>query len=119
MTNPVLLQRVEGFVLLLAAVSIYARLEQSWWLFIILLLVPDLSMLGYMAGPRVGAALYNLAHLLLWPLSLMAIGVLTTNPLLIGLGAIWLAHIGMDRALGYGLKLETGFKDTHLGKIGP
>lgn len=118
MTNSIFLQRLEGFVLLLAAVSTFARLGQSWWLFIILLLAPDLFMLGYLAGPRVGAAVYNFGHLLLWPLLLIGVGVLAVNPLLTALGAIWLAHIGMDRALGYGFKLTTGFRDTHLGKIG-
>jgi hypothetical protein len=53
-----------------------------------------------------------------WPLLLFGIGILTANSLLLGLGAIWLAHIGMDRALGYGFKLSTGFRDTHLGQIG-
>jgi hypothetical protein len=118
MTNPTLLQRLEGFALLLAAVSSYARLEQGWWWFVILLLAPDLFMLGYLAGPKAGAAVYNLGHLLVWPLLLFGIGILTANSLLLGLGAIWLAHIGMDRALGYGFKLPTGFRDTHLGQIG-
>jgi hypothetical protein len=118
MTNPILLQRFEALVLLLAALALYTRLGQSWWLFVILLLAPDLFMLGYLAGPRVGAALYNFGHLLVWPALLVGIGVLTANPVLTGLGAIWLAHLGLDRVLGYGFKLPTGFKDTHLGKIG-
>ena len=118
MTNPAFLQRLEGFVLLLVAVSSYARLEQNWWLFVVLLLAPDLFMLGYLGGPKAGAAIYNFGHLLLWPFLLAGIGVLTANTLLIALGAIWLAHIGMDRALGYGFKLSSGFRDTHLGRIG-
>jgi hypothetical protein len=118
MTNPIFLQRLEALVLLLAALGLYARLGQSWWLFLILLLAPDLFMLGYLGGPKVGAAVYNFGHLLVWPVLLMGIGILTTNPLLTGLGAIWLAHLGMDGVLGYGFKLPTGFKDTHLGRIG-
>jgi hypothetical protein len=118
MTNPILLQRLEGLVMLLAALGFYAWLGQSWWLFFILLLTPDLFMLGYLAGPKVGAATYNFGHLLVWPVLLIGIGVLLGNPLLLGLGAIWLAHLGMDRVLGYGFKLSTGFKDTHLGQIG-
>jgi hypothetical protein len=118
MTNPILLQRLEGLTLLLAALGFYAWLGQSWWLFLILLLVPDLSMLGYVAGPKVGAATYNIGHLLVWPVLLIGIGVLLGTPLLLGLGTIWLAHLGMDRVLGYGFKLPTGFKDTHLGRIG-
>jgi hypothetical protein len=118
MTNPIFLQRLEGLVLLVAALVLYAQLGQSWWLFLILLLVPDLFMLGYLAGPRMGAALYNLGHLLVWPVLLIGIGFLLANSLLMGLGAIWLAHLGLDRVLGYGFKLPTGFKDTHLGRIG-
>jgi predicted RND superfamily exporter protein len=118
MTNPILLQRLEGLVLLLAALALYAQLGQSWWLFLILLLVPDLFMLGYMAGSKVGAALYNVGHSLLWPVLLIGVGILVANPVLTGLGAIWLAHLGLDRVLGYGFKLPTGFKDTHLGRIG-
>jgi hypothetical protein len=117
-TNPILLERFEALVLLLAALALYARSAQSWWLFVILLLAPDLFILGYLAGPRVGAALYNFGHLLVWPALLVGLGVLVANPGLTGWGAIWLAHLGMDRMLGYGFKLPTGFKDTHLGKIG-
>jgi Domain of unknown function (DUF4260) len=118
MTNPILLQRLEGLTLLLAAVGFYAWLGQSWWLFLILLLVPDLFMLGYLAGPKVGAMTYNLGHLLVWPVLLIGVGVLLGNLLPMGLGAIGLAHLGMDRVLGYGFKLPTDFKDTHLGRIG-
>jgi hypothetical protein len=118
MTNSILLQRLEVLVLLVAALVFYTSLEQSWWLFVILLLAPDLFMLGYVAGPKVGAALYNLGHLLVWPVLLIGIGFWAANPALMGLGAIWLAHLGLDRVLGYGFKLPTGFKDTHLGKIG-
>jgi Domain of unknown function (DUF4260) len=117
-TNLILLERSEALVLLLAALALYARSGQCWWLFLILLLAPDQFMLGYLAGPRVGAALYNFGHLLVWPALLVGLGVLAANPLLTGLGAIWLAHLGMDRLLGYGFKLPTGFQDTHLGKIG-
>jgi lysylphosphatidylglycerol synthetase-like protein (DUF2156 family) len=118
MTNPILLQRLEGLVLLLAALVLYAQLGQSWWLFLILLLAPDLFMLGYLAGSKVGAKTYNVGHLLLWPVLLIGIGFLVANSLLMGLGAIWLAHLGLDRVLGYGFKLPTGFRDTHLGQIG-
>jgi lysylphosphatidylglycerol synthetase-like protein (DUF2156 family) len=118
MTNSVLLQRLEGLILLLVALALYTQLGQSWWLFLILLLAPDLFMLGYLAGPKVGAMIYNLGHLLLWPVLLIGIGFLVANSLLTGLGAIWLAHLGLDRVLGYGFKLPTGFKNTHLGRIG-
>ena len=82
------------------------------------LLLPDVSMLGYLAGPRVGAWTYNAVHN--WTLALGVLGFgwwLSSAPALL-IGAVLLAHVGMDRALGYGLKLPTSFQDTHLGRIG-
>lgn len=112
------LLRLEGAGLLLAAVIIYAASGLNWWLFAVLLLVPDLSMLGYMSGPRVGAHLYNAFHTTVWGLALAVAGYAFTAELLLSIGLIWLAHIGMDRALGYGLKEASSFQDTHLGRIG-
>ncbi len=85
--------------------------------FTLLFLVPDIFMLGYLAGPRIGAALYNAGHSYLGPLILAGVGSLANAqmPLLIAL--IWGAHIGIDRAIGYGLKYGSGFKDTHLGRV--
>jgi hypothetical protein len=88
-----------------------------------LLLIPawlavDLSMIGYLAGPRVGAATYNVAHNLVGPLALLGFGWWTDVGWLILVGAALLTHVGLDRALGYGLKLATDFRDTHLGRIG-
>ena len=82
------------------------------------ILVPDVSMLGYLANSRVGAMTYNAVHN--WTLGLAALGLgwwLAVDPLLLA-GALLLAHVGMDRAVGYGLKLPTDFRDTHLGRIG-
>jgi hypothetical protein len=90
----------------------------SWWLFALLILAPDLSMLGYLAGPRVGAVAYNALHILIAPLILGIAGVLLAAPITTAVALIWIAHIAIDRALGYGLKLPTGFRDTHLGRIG-
>ncbi len=90
----------------------------SWLMFALLLLAPDLSMLGYLAGPRFGAFSYNLAHTLIVPLALGAVAWLAGNPLGQQLALIWIAHIALDRALGYGLKLPASFRDTHLGRIG-
>src|SRR6476661_1836887 len=101
LTNPPVLLRLEGEV------------GQSWIWFVVLFFAPDLSMAGYAAGNRVGAAAYNAAHTLVLPLILGAFGVLGERDLATGIALIWLAHIAMDRALGYGLKLPTGFKDTH------
>ena len=113
----IILERLEGFALLAASVIVFALTAPNWILFAVLL-APDLAMIGYLRGPRIGAITYNLAHLKILPLALGSIGLLTNNTLEIQLALIWLAHLGMDRALGYGLKLETGFSDTTLGKIG-
>jgi hypothetical protein len=116
--TPIALQRLEGLAFLGLAVSLFACSGVSWWWFGGLLLAPDLFMVGYLGGARLGAAVYNLGHWLLWPAMLLAVGIPGERPALIAAGSIWLAHIGMDRALGYGLKLEDGFSHTHLGLIG-
>lgn len=111
-------QRLEGLALLVVSVLAYARFGEGWLLFAALFLTPDLSFLGYLAGPRLGAWAYNLAHSLMGPLLLIAAGGLTGGGLPIALALIWLAHVGFDRALGYGLKSPDGFSITHLGLIG-
>jgi len=118
MTNPIALQRLEGGVLLVLALLVYWKVSGSWLLFIVLILAPDLFMLGYLRGPRSGAAVYNLGHTFLLPGILAAAGILGNLALAIDIAVIWFAHIGVDRLLGYGLKLPTAFQDTHLGRIG-
>ncbi|RWM25730.1 DUF4260 domain-containing protein [Mesorhizobium sp.] len=110
--------RLEWVVAAVAAIVFYKMTGVSWWLLALLILAPDLSMLGYLAGPRVGAASYNALHILIAPLVLALAGVLFGGPVTIAVALIWIAHIAIDRALGYGLKLPTGFQDTHLGRIG-
>ncbi|TIO76458.1 MAG: DUF4260 family protein [Mesorhizobium sp.] len=110
--------RLEWVAAAVAAFIFYKMTGVSWWLFALLILAPDLSMLGYLAGPRVGAASYNALHILIAPLVLALAGVLFGGPVTIAVALIWIAHIAIDRALGYGLKLPTGFQDTHLGRIG-
>jgi hypothetical protein len=110
--------RVEALALFLAGVIGYLQLNgHPVWL-LPLLLAPDLSMVGYLRGPGLGAITYNLVHNLAIALGLLAVGWLTAIAPLALLGAILVAHVGMDRALGYGLKLPTDFRDTHLGRIG-
>ncbi len=110
--------RLEGLALGLMSVWLYRGLHESWWMFALLILAPDVSMLGYLAGPRVGALAYNLVHTWVAPVVLFAIGWWGGLPILLPLAFILGAHIGFDRALGYGLKLPTSFRDTHLGRIG-
>jgi hypothetical protein len=114
----IILERLEGLALLAASLIAFVITAPNWILFVALLLAPDLAMIGYLRGPRIGAIAYNLAHLKILPLALGILGLLSGNTLEIQLALIWFAHIGMDRAAGYGLKLETGFSDTTLGKIG-
>ena len=111
--------RVEGLALLTAAVVGYAATGRSWWLLPLTILLPDVLALGYLAGPRVGAQLYNVAHATPVPAALLGLAVWRDEPLLAALALVWLAHIGMDRAVGYGLKYGDDFRHTHLGWIGP
>lgn len=113
-----LLLRLEGAALAAICVWLYTGIHQSWWLFALLFLAPDLAMLGYLRGPRIGALVYNVVHTWVAPAVLFAVGWWGNVPILLPLAFILGAHIGFDRALGYGLKLPSGFKDTHLGRIG-
>jgi hypothetical protein len=114
---PPVLLRIEGAVLLLLSAMLYNLTGGSWLLFVVLFLVPDLSMLGYLSGPRTGAVTYNLFHTYVLPGLLAALGLLTGSTLLVSLALVWFAHIGFDRMVGYGLKYPTGFFDTHLRRL--
>jgi Domain of unknown function (DUF4260) len=113
-----LLLRLEGVAAFAVAVALYAHAGFSWPIFAVLFLAPDLSMLGYFAGPRAGAAAYNFVHTYTVALPLALAGFLAALPALTAAGLILIAHIGFDRALGYGLKYSTAFGDTHLGRGG-
>ncbi len=113
-----LILKAEWAAILVASIIAYWLIDGSWLLFAVLLLAPDLAMLGYLAGSRVGAFAYNVAHLLIWPAALFVVAMLVPDGVWMELAIIWLAHIAMDRALGYGLKYATAFRDTHLGRIG-
>jgi Domain of unknown function (DUF4260) len=113
------LLRLEGLTLFAGMTLLYAVWGGSWWVYVILFLAPDLSFAAYLAGPRLGAIVYNAAHSYLAPMSLMTSGFALASPLTLSLAMIWLAHVGIDRALGYGLKYSAGFTFTHLGRIGP
>jgi uncharacterized protein DUF4260 len=86
----------------------------SWILFVVLLLLPDLAMLGYLRGVRLGTICYNLVHTLIGPFLLIAYAFLGKSFWLLPYGLIWTSHIGLDRLLGFGLKYPTRFNDTHL-----
>lgn len=113
-----ILVKLEWLAVLVAGLIAYGWLGFSWLWFVVLILAPDLSMLGYLAGPGAGAVAYNLVHTLIAPAVVAAFGCWLQMPLLIAAALILLAHIAADRLLGYGLKRSTGFQDTHLGRIG-
>jgi len=115
---PRLLLRLEGAALLLLSLLLFHRLGESWWLFAILFLAPDLSFAGYLGGARIGSIVYNAAHTTIAPAVLALLGLLLPAFVLVALAVIWFAHIGMDRMLGYGLKYGAGFGFTHLGLVG-
>jgi hypothetical protein len=115
---PRLLLRLEGAALFCGAVLFYERLDFSWLWFAVLFLAPDLAFLAYLASARVGAIAYNSAHATLGPFALLALAAWRGWSVGETLALIWLAHVGFDRALGYGLKYASAFGDTHLGRIG-
>jgi len=100
------------------SIFLFSRLEYAWWVYPACLLLPDLSMVGYMANPKIGAWLYNLFHHKMLGIAVMLLGFTMAHPLLSLIGIILFGHSAMDRALGYGLKYEDDFKNTHLGWIG-
>jgi hypothetical protein len=110
--------RLEGLFLLAVSVVLYEQLRGGWGWFAALFLVPDLSLAGYLFGPQSGALVYNLGHSTLGPLLLALLGLLAGLPEVLPYALIWTAHIGFDRALGYGLKYGTAFGHTHLGPVG-
>jgi hypothetical protein len=112
-----LLLRLEGLAIAVGAVLLYADGDYDWWLFLVLALAPDLAFVGYAAGPAAGATVYNLTHNLVLPIALACAGVLWDSDLAVAVALIWLIHIGVDRAIGYGLKYRTAFKNTHLQRV--
>ena len=114
--GPAIMLRVEGLGALAAACVAYSKLGGSWGWFAALFLVPDLSMLGYLINAKVGATSYNAVHSTLGGLGLAALGfALGSHAMLLG-ASIWIAHVGFDRMMGYGLKYASAFGDTHLGR---
>jgi hypothetical protein len=118
--SPIVAALLRAEQVALAAAGIVAYLANGGppILLVPVLLAPDLSMVGYLGGPRLGALTYNLVHNLVVALALIGLGWWTDTGWLVLLGAALVAHVGADRALGYGLKLPSDFRDTHLGRIG-
>lgn len=110
--------RLENAALAVIALYAYHVLGFSWITFGIFILAPDLAMVGYLISSKIGAICYNVAHSWILASSLLVSAHLIENDMLMCAGLILAAHIGIDRAIGYGLKHYSGFKDTHLGGIG-
>lgn len=110
--------RLEALTILSGSLIAFTTTNESWWLVPAVLFLPDLLMAGYLYSTRLGALAYNLVHATPIPAVGIAIGWWQHSPLLLAIGLVWLAHIGLDRALGYGLKYPDHFQHTHLGHIG-
>jgi hypothetical protein len=110
--------QLEEAAMFLFSIFLFSKLSFAWWWFPALILTPDISMLGYVAGNKAGAVAYNFFHHKAFALAVYVIGIYTTNEVLQLTGVILFGHSSMDRMMGYGLKYFTGFQFTHLGKIG-
>ncbi len=110
--------RLEAFVVGLVGAVLYARLGGDWIWFVPAFLLVDVSAVGYLRGPRLGALTYDAAHNWAVGFAILGVGLAADLPLVALAGSVLIAHVGLDRTLGYGLKLGSGFKDTHLGRIG-
>ncbi len=111
------LLHLEGLAVLVGALTLYFDAGYGWLLLVVLFLAPDLSAVGYLRSPTVGAVTYDAVHTYVGPIALALVGVLGDVTTATQIALIWAAHIGMDRMLGYGLKYPTGFKDTHLQRV--
>jgi len=109
--------RAEGLFVLAASAALYFMNGYGWLPFVLLLFAPDLSMIGYASGNKIGAYVYNAAHTYTVPLLLLLAGLIFPAAWLTMIGLIWTAHIGLDRMMGYGLKYASGFKDTHVQRL--
>jgi len=110
--------RLEGFAAFGAGLVLFGISGGNWLLIIPLILLPDVSAIGFLAGPRVGTFTYNLIHNWAPGFAALGVGIWLASPTVLLVAAILLAHVGMDRAVGYGLKLPGSFQETHLGRIG-
>ena len=117
-SSMILLLRLEGLAIAVVSALLYRQTGANWWLFASLWLVPDLSMLGYLAGPCTGARVYNAFHTYAGPAALALPSLLLHGNGLLPFALIWANHISVDRILGYGLKYGDGFGFTHLGHVG-
>lgn len=110
--------RTDAAALFVVTLCACVAMHVSWTWFLVLFLVPDVSMIGYVFGPRAGAVMYNTAHLYAWPAGLLATGLVFHTSWATTAALTWIAHVSFDNVMGYGLKLPTGFEHTIYGSIG-
>ena len=116
-TRPSFVLRLDGLAVAVVAILLYRELGAGWWVFAAAFLAPDLVLAAYLAGPRVGAMLYNAVHTYLWGAGLFGLGLLSARSALMAAGLIWVTHVAFDRLLGLGLKYAEGFRTTHLQRV--
>lgn len=116
-TQPDFLLKLESLLVFLGATTAYFMFNGSPLMYFLLFLAPDVSMIGYLYQPEIGSQLYNLIHTYVFPLAIGLIGLVTGQLLAVYLSLIWIAHIGGDRVLGYGLMYPTSFTETHLNRV--
>jgi hypothetical protein len=114
---PRVLLRLEGLAVLVGAVIVYFHVGFGWVAFVALILAPDLAFAAYLFGPSIGAAAYDALHTEVLPVALATVGIVTDADTATKIALVWLAHIGADRLLGYGLKYPTTFEHTHLQRV--
>jgi len=114
---PRLLLHLEGLMILVSAVILYANLGFRWSIFALLLFAPDLPMLLYFIDQRLASIAYNMVHSIILPLVLLFISFFNNYQFGVQIAIIWLAHIGMDHLFGYGFKYLGDFKETHFSRI--
>jgi len=117
LSMPRALLHLEGAAVFAAATLVYFAQGRPWWVFLLFLFAPDLSAVGYLFGSRAGSIAYNLAHIIIWPIALGVAGWWLDWAWAAPVALIWLAHIGLDRMLGYGLKYPDAFKHNHLDEV--
>ncbi|QWX83998.1 DUF4260 domain-containing protein [Cellulophaga sp. HaHaR_3_176] len=110
--------KLEELVQFLLGIYLFGLLDYPWWSFLILILMPDIGMVGYLFNTKIGAILYNVFHHKGLALIIYIIGCYLSIPLCQLIGVILFSHAALDRIFGYGLKFNKGFKFTHLGEIG-
>ncbi len=110
--------KLEELGMFCLSIILFNMLGYSWWLYVLLILTPDISMIGYLINPNVGAISYNIFHHKGIAILLYLIGTFTFNYIFILAGIIIFGHSSIDRFLGYGLKYPDAFKHTHLDLIG-